>query len=78
MMHINKLSRQVVLEHWRRELALAEIPMQELVQLVEFEHQQRDVIVGVIDELLEQTRRPLPPAPMTFHRFPYLPIELNV
>lgn len=67
MMHINKLSRQVVLEHWRRELVLAE-----------YEHESRDIIVGVVDELIEQTRRPLPPAPTTFHRFQHLPTELKV
>lgn len=55
MMHIDKLSRQVVLEHWRRELMLAEFPMQELV-LAKYEHEFRDIIVGVLDELIEQLR----------------------
>ena len=34
--------------------------------LAKYEHESRDIIVGVLDELIEQTRRPLPPA--TTHR----------
>lgn len=56
---------------------LSHFPLQELV-LEEYENELKDIVVGVLDELLEQTRRPLPPAPTTFHRFPHLPVELKI
>lgn len=43
-----------------------------------FEYESLDIIVGMLDELIKQTRRPLPPSPTTFYRFPHLPIELKV
>ena len=42
MMPFKKLSRQVVLEHWRQELMLAKFLVQELA-LVEFEYESIDI-----------------------------------
>ena len=37
----------------------------------------KEGLVRVLDELLKQTVRWLPPPPKTFHRFPDLPVELK-
>lgn len=66
VMHASKLSRQVLLEYWKGQLMDADCG-----------YECKDIMVGLLDRLIAQTRRTFSPAPTTFHRFLNLPTKLQ-